>query len=125
MSKLSDLARRNQFIDDLVTADDAMKAKITAQTPVGQKGIFFSNRMDAMKNLPNNEIVPLDKYMAPLFRDGVLVNRLKGMFTAKDVAEGIGNSQSISALMRGERVGATPAEKGLSCLYRNAILYPK
>ena len=125
MSKLSDIARRNQFIDDLVTADDAMKAKITAQTPVGQKGIFFSNRMDAMKNLPNNEIVPLDKYMAPLFRDGVLVNRLKGMFTTKDIAEGIGNSQSISALMRGERVGATPAEKGLSWLYRNAILYPK
>ena len=118
MTKLSNLARRNQFIDDLVNADDALKAK-------EEGGIFFSNRIDAMKNLPNNEIVPLDKYMAPLFKDGVLVNRLKGMFTTKDIGEGIANAQNVSNFFRGERVGATPAEKGITWMYRNLLLYPK
>jgi len=125
MTKLSNLARRNQFIDDLVNADDVMKAKVTTQTPTGQRGIFFSNRMDAMRNLPNNEIVPLDQYMAHLFRDGVLVNRLKGMFTTKDIAEGIANAQNVSSFFRGERQGASAAEKGITWMYRNLLLYPK
>ena len=78
-----------------------------------------------MKNLPNNEIVPLDKYLAPMFKDGILVNRLKGMFTTKDIAEGIANAQNVSNFFRGERLGATPAEKGITWMYRNLLLYPK
>ena len=118
MTKLSNLARKNQFLDDIMTKNDELIA-------AGKGGYFHTDRMKAMRALPNNEIVPLDKYLAPMFKDGILVNRLKGMFTTKDIAEGIANAQNVSSFFRGERLGATPAEKGITWMYRNLILYPK
>ena len=118
MTKLSNLARKNQFIEDLVTKNDELIA-------AGKQGYFHTDRVKAMRALPNNEIVPLDKYLAPMFKDGILVNRLKGMYTTKDIAEGIANAQNVSSFFRGERLGATPAEKGITWMYRNLILYPK
>jgi hypothetical protein len=118
MTKLSNLARKNQFLDDIMTKNDEL-------LEAGKQGFFHTDRVKAMKALPNNEIVSLDKYLAPMFKDGILVNRLKGMFTTKDIAEGIANAQNVSNFFRGERLGATAAEKGITWAYRNLILYPK
>ena len=118
MTKLSNLARKNQFLDDIMTKNDELIA-------AGKRGFFYTDRVKAMRALPNNEIVNLDQYLAPMFKDGILVNRLKGMYTTKDIAEGIANAQNVSNFFRGERLGAIPAEKGVTWMYRNLILYPK
>ena len=118
MTKLSNLARKNQFLDDIMTKNDELIA-------AGKRGFFYTDRVKAMRALPNNEIVNLDQYLSPMFKDGILVNRLKGMYTTKDIAEGIANAQNVSNFFRGERLGAIPAEKGVTWMYRNLILYPK
>ena len=54
-----------------------------------------------------------------------VINPLKGSFTTKDIAEGIGNSNNVSAFFRGEREGASLPEKIITWGYRNMILLPK
>ena len=89
MTKLSAMARKTQFFGDLLRANNAI--------PKGEE-VFYTNKNDAIKELPNQEIVLLDDYLkdAP----GV-INPLKGSFTTKDIAEGIGNSNNVSAFFRG------------------------
>ena len=55
MTRLSSIARKNQLLGDLVRANNAI--------PAGQRKFFYANKPDAIKNLPNQEIVLLDDYM--------------------------------------------------------------
>ena len=114
MTKLSAMARKTQFFGDLLRANNAI--------PKGERRFFYSNKNDAIKKLPNQEIVLLDDYLKDT--PGV-INPLKGSFTTKDIAEGIGNSNNVSAFFRGERQGASLPEKIITWGYRNMILFPK
>jgi hypothetical protein len=118
MTKLSGVARKNQLLADLVKQNDSAIA-------AGKRGFFYSDRTQAIKNLPNNEIVDLDSYLSPMMKDGNLVNPLKGYYTTKDIAEGLGNANNLQKLLRGERAGANLPEKGVTWMYRNLLLYPK
>jgi len=114
MTKLSAMARKTQFFGDLLRANNAI--------PKGERRFFYGNKNDAVKELPNQEIVLLDDYLKDT--PGV-INPLKGSFTSKDIAEGIGNANNVSAFFRGERQGATLPEKIITFGYRNMILFPK
>jgi hypothetical protein len=114
MTKLSAMARKTQFFGDLLRANNAI--------PKDQRRFFYGSKNDAIKELPNQEIVLLDDYLKDT--PGV-INPLKGSFTSKDIAEGIGNSNNVSAFFRGEREGASLPEKIITWGYRNMILFPK
>ena len=123
MNRLGQIARKNQLFDEILDIDDAMKAKATADTLPGQRGFFFESPMAARRALPNNEIVKIDEYVSEYFKDGVLINRLQGMYTSKDIAEAFGNSSKVSQFMRGESGGALG--RSASWAWRNLFLTPK
>ena len=123
VNRLSTIARKNQLFDDILDTDEAMKAAVKPDTPPGQRGFFFSSPMEARRALPNNEIVKIDPYVQEFFKDGVLINRLQGMYTTKDIAEAFGNSAKVSQFMRGETGGALG--KTASWAWRNLFLTPK
>jgi len=114
MTKLSAMARKTQFFGDLLKANNAIAKD--------QRKFFYGNKNDAIKNLPNQEVVLLDEFLKDV--PGV-INPLKGSYTSKDIAEGIGNSNNVSAFFRGERDGASLPEKIITFGYRNMILFPK
>ena len=114
MTKLSAMARKTQFFGDLLRANNAV--------PKGERRFFYTNKNDAIRELPNQEIVLLDDYLKDT--PGV-INPLKGSYTTRDIAEGIGNSNNVSAFFRGEREGASLPEKIITWGYRNMILFPK
>ena len=114
MTKLSAMARKTQFFGDLLRANNAI--------PKGERRFFYGSKNDAIKELPNQEVVLLDDFLKDT--PGV-VNPLKGSYTSKDIAEGIGNANNVSAFFRGERQGATLPEKIITFGYRNMILFPK
>ena len=118
MTKLSGVARKNQFFEEMADVNNSLRNQ-------GQRGFFYESRLDARQALPNQEIVALDDYVTPYFKGSYSVNPLQGMFTSKDIAEGIGNAQNFSRFLRGERAGATLPEKGITWMYRNLILFPK
>ena len=115
---LSTIARRSELIDDLLkTNDDAIKNKTTQ--------LFYSDKNEAIKQLGAgglNTIVSLDEYLKPLFKDGVLLNRLKGMFTTKETAEAFDPVNRLSDWFVGEKTGF---KKGMSTAYKNLFLAPK
>ena len=116
---LSTIARRSELIDDLLkTNDDAIANKTTQ--------LFYSDKNEAIKQLGAgglNEIVALDEYLKPMFKDGVLLNRLKGMFTNKETAEAFDPVNRLSDWFVGpEKTGFT---KGMSTAYKNLFLAPK
>ena len=123
MGRLGTIARKNQLFDEILDIDDAMKAKATSDTPPGQRGFFFGSPMDARRALPNSEIVKIDPYVQEFFKDGVLINRLQGSYTTKEIAESFSNSAKVSEFMRGESGGALG--KTASWLWRNLFLTPK
>ena len=123
MNRLGQIARKNQLFDEILDVDDAMKAKAKADTLPGQRGFFFESPMAARRALPNNEIVKIDDYVSEYFKDGVLINRLQGMYTSRDIAEAFGNSAKVSQFMRGESGGAIG--KTASWAWRNLFLTPK
>jgi hypothetical protein len=100
-----------------------MKEVAKADTPVGQRGFFFDSPVAARNALPNNEIVKIDPYVKELFQDGVLINRLSGTYTTKDIAEAFSNSAKVSEFMRGESGGSLG--KAASWAWRNLFLTPK
>ena len=114
MTKLSAMARKTQFFGDLLRANNAV--------PKGERRFFYTKKNDAIRELPNQEIVLLDDYLKDT--PGV-INPLKGSYTTRDIAEGIGNSNNVSAFFRGEREGASLPEKIVTWGYRNMILFPK
>ena len=76
---LSTIAKRSEFLEGLLKKNDEAIANKTTQ-------LFYSDKTQAIKNLGAgglNKIVSLDETLAPLFKDGILVNRLKGMYTTK------------------------------------------
>jgi hypothetical protein len=125
MTKLSSIARKNELFDRIAKNDDAIKKAVTRDTPAGARGFFFDDALEAAEALPNQEIVELDKYLTPFFRDEFTINPLAGKFTTKAIAEGLGDSSKALKFLFEAREGATGVEKGLTWGYRNLILFPK
>ena len=132
VSRLSAVARRNELLENLAKNDDLIKQEISSGvkdgTP-GQKGFFFTadevKNLTAERALPNQEIVALDDYLTPFFKDEFAVNPLQGMYTSKPIAEALGDSSKAFKFLFEPRVGATAAEKAGTWAYRNLILAPK
>ena len=123
VNRLSMIARKNQLFDDILDADQRLKDAATLTTPPGSRGFFFSTPLDARKALPNQEIVKMDDYVKEYFQDGVLINRLQGQYTSKDIAESFSNASKVSEWMRGET--GNFAARTASGAYRNLFLTPK
>jgi len=116
---LSTIAKRSELIDSILkTNDDAIANKTTQ--------LFYTDKNEAIKQLGAgglNEIVALDEYLKPMFKDGVLLNRLKGLYTNKETAEAFDPVNRLSDLFVGEK--ATGFGKGMSWAYKNLFLVPK
>ena len=48
MNRLSVVARKNQLFDEILD-DEAAKAKVTAETPFGQRGFFHDSPLSARR----------------------------------------------------------------------------
>jgi len=125
MTKLSSIARKNELFERLAKQDEAVQKAVTKNTPAGARGFFFDDPLKASAALPNQDIVELDKYLLPFFKDEFTVNPLAGKFTSKAIAEGLGDSSKALQFLFEPRAGATGVEKGLTWGYRNLILFPK
>jgi hypothetical protein len=132
MARLSGVARRNELLENLAKADDQIKSAVASGTKAagpGEEGFFFT--LDEVKNLkaeralPNQEIVPLDDYLSPFFKDEFAVNPLQGLYTSKAIAEGLGDSSKAFKYLFEPREGATGVEELGTWMYRNLILAPK
>ena len=125
IQRLSAVARKNQLFDKLANDDLAVKRKVTPETPAGEKGFFFDNEAVAERALPYQDIVKLDDYVAPFFKDEYAVNPLAGKFTSKDIAQALGDSQKSLKFLFEPRPDATGIEKAMTWGYRNLVLFPK
>jgi hypothetical protein len=125
MTKLSSIARKNELFERLAKQDEAVQKAVTKNTPAGARGFFFDDPLKASAALPNQDIVELDKYLLPFFKDEFTVNPLQGKFTSKAIAEGLGDSSKALKFLFEPRPGATGVEKGLTWGYRNLVLFPK
>jgi hypothetical protein len=130
MARLSGIARRNQLLENLAARDEIVKAAVKpGVTEAGEKGFFFTadevKSLKAERALPNQEIVELDDYLAPFFKDEYVVNPLQGMYTSKAIAEGLGDSSKAFKYLFEPREGATGVEQLGTWMYRNLILAPK
>ena len=126
VNRLSVVARKNQLFDEVLDTDEAMKAATKADTPPGQRGFFHSTPLEARRafgDIPGDEIVKIDPYVKEYFKDGVLVNRLQGMYTTRAIAEGFSNVSKLQEFMRGDTGGALG--KTFSWAWRNLLLTPK
>ena len=124
MNRLSTIARKNQLFDEVLDVDDAMKARATAGTAMGQRGFFHSSPLAAKRAFgPEADIVAMDNYVKNYFKDGVLVNRLSNTYTTREIAEGFTNVSKVQDFMRGDTGGALG--KTFSWAWRNLLLTPK
>jgi len=116
---LSSLAKRSELIDGILkTNDDAIANKTTQ--------LFYTDKNDAIKQLGAgglNKIVELDSYLKPMFKDGVLLNRLKGLHTTEEIAEAFDPVNRISDYFVGPQ--KTGFSQGMSTAYKNLFLTPK
>jgi len=111
---LSNLSRRSQFIDDVLEANE--KALTT-----GTRKLFYADKNEAIKQLGAgglNKIVSLDETLEGMFKNGVLVNRLKGLYTTEEIANSFDPVNKLSKFF--VRDGGKLAEA-----YKYTILYPK
>jgi hypothetical protein len=116
---LSTIAKRSELIDDLLRVNDEAIEKGTRQ-------LFYSDKNDAIKFLGAgglNDIVELDAYLKPLFKDGVLLNRLKGLYTTREIAEAFDPVNKISDFFVGQK--KTKVGKFAGSAYKNLFLVPK
>ena len=116
---LSSLARRSEFIDDILKTNDEAVAKGTRQ-------LFYADKNEAIKNLGAgglNKIVPLDNALSGMFKDGVLVNRLKGLYTTEQIANSFDPVNKISNFFTGPQ--STKFTQRMSDAYKYIFLYPK
>ena len=125
MTKLSAIARKNELFERLAKQDLAIKRAVTKTRPAGSKGFFFDDQFKAAESLPNQDIVELDKYLLPFFKDEFTVNPLAGKFTSKAIAEGLGDSSKSLKFLFEARPDATLPEQFVTWGYRNLILFPK
>jgi len=119
MGLLSNLARRSEFIDDILKSNDEALAKGTRQ-------LFYADKNEAIKNLGAgglNKIVPLDNALSGMFKDGVLVNRLKGLYTTEQIANAFDPVNKISNFFTGPQ--STKFTQRMSDAYKYIFLYPK
>ncbi len=132
MARLSGVARRNELLENLAKNDSAVKRAVASGAKAGgagEEGFFFT--LDQVKNLkaeralPNQEIVALDDYLAPFFKDEFAVNPLQGLYTSKPIAEGLGDASKSFKFLFEPREGATGVEELGTWMYRNLILMPK
>lgn len=126
INRLGSVARKNELFDQILDVDEALKAARTPETPPGQRGFFFDSKLEAQKNfggVPRDDIVKIDPYVQEYFKDGVLINRLQGAYTTRDIAEAFSNVSKVSEFMRGESGGALG--RSASWAYRNLFLTPK
>ena len=116
---LSSLARRSEFIDDILKTNDEAVAKGTRQ-------LFYADKNEAIKNLGAgglNKIVSLDNALSGMFKDGVLVNRLKGLYTTEQIANSFETVNKISNFFTGPQ--STKFTQRMSDAYKYIFLYPK
>jgi hypothetical protein len=116
---LSNLARRSEFIDDILKTNDEALEKGTRQ-------LFYADKNEAIKNLGAgglNKIVPLDNALSGMFKDGVLVNRLKGLHTTEQIANAFESVNKISDFFTGPK--STKFTQRVSDAYKYIFLYPK
>jgi hypothetical protein len=116
---LSNLARRSEFIDDVLKAND--KALET-----GTRKLFYGDKNEAIKQLGAgglNKIVSLDEVLDDMFKDGVLVNRLRNLHTTEEIANAFQVNNALSQFFVGPY--DTKFAKGLSDGYKYLFLYPK
>ncbi len=116
---LSNLASRSRFIDDVLEAND--KALET-----GTRKLFYADKNEAIKQLGAgglNKIVALDDALEGMFKNGVLVNRLKGLHTTQEIADAFQSVNKLSNFFVGPY--DTKFAKGLSDAYKYVFLYPK
>jgi len=107
------------FIDDILKTNDEAVAKGTRQ-------LFYADKNEAIKNLGAgglNKIVPLDKALSGMFKDGVLVNRLKGLYTTEQIANSFETVNKISNFFTGPQ--STKFTQRMSDAYKYIFLYPK
>src|SRR6056300_1570676 len=124
MNRLSVIARKNQLFDEILDADDIAKANAKSDTPFGARGFFHDSPLSAKRAFgPNADIVKMDEYVEEYFKEGVLVNRLSGTYTTREIAESFTNTSKIQDFLRGDTGG--PLGKTFSAAYRNLILTPK
>ena len=119
MGLLSNLARRSEFIDDILKSNDEAVAK-------GARQLFYADKNEAIKNLGAgglNKIVPLDSVLEGMFKDGVLVNRLKGLYTTEQIANSFESVNKISNFFTGPQ--STKFTQRMSDAYKYVFLYPK
>jgi hypothetical protein len=128
MTKLSGVARKNELLERLLQNDAAVKAAVTDATEVGERGFFFTadevKNLKAERALPNQEIVELDKYLSPFFKDEYVVNPMQGMYTSKAIAEALGESQKAFKFLF-DADSENFAVRGFNFAYRNLLLAPK
>jgi hypothetical protein len=126
MNRLSTIARKNQLFDEILDADEAAKAAVKSDTPLGQRGFFHDSPLAAKRAFgPEADVVKMDDYVKDYFKEGVLVNRLSGTYTTKEIAEGFTNVSNIQNWMRGEAEGQGALGKSFSWAWRNLLLTPK
>jgi hypothetical protein len=116
---LSNLARRSEFIDDILKTNDEAIAK-------GTRALFYTDKNEAIKNLGAgglNKIVSLDNSLKDMFKDGVLVNRLKGLYTTEQIANSLDPVNKITNFFTGAKEGKW--SQRLSDAYKYIFLYPK
>jgi len=116
---LSNLARRSEFIDDVLKANDEALEK-------GTRKLFYADKNEAIKQLGAgglNKIVALDDVLDDMFKDGVLVNRLKNLHTTEEIANAFQVNNQISKFFVGPY--DSKFAKGLSDAYKYIFLYPK
>ena len=90
---------------------------------ITNKGVqlFYSDKNEAIKYLGAgglNKIVSLDEYLKPLFKDGVLLNRLKGLHTTEEIAEAFDPVNRVSDFFVGPE--KTGVNKFMSSAYKNS-----
>jgi hypothetical protein len=116
------------LLERLLQNDAAVKAAVTDATEAGERGFFFNadevKNLTALKALPNQEIVELDKYLSPFFKDEYVVNPLQGMYTSKAIAEALGDSQKAFKFLF-DSDSENFAAKAFNFVWRNLLLAPK
>ena len=117
------IARKNQLFDEILDVDQKLKDAATLTTPPGSRGFSLQIQKMQEKLYQITEIVKIDDYVQEYFTDGVLINRLQGQYTSKEIAEAFSNASKVSEWMRGER--GNFAARTASGAYRNLFLTPK
>ena len=124
MNRLSSVARKNQLFDEILDSDQIAKDATKTDTPFGQRGFFHDSPLSAKRAFgPEADVVKMDEYVKDYFKEGVLVNRLSGTYTTREIAEGFTNVSKMQDFMRGESGGALG--KSFSWAWRNLVLTPK